>query len=199
MSTTVGRELRGLRVHTARETAFWANAPVVASSTWPREATALRELVDELSDAALGLRGTTLVVGAGVHEALLAREVAYWLSHLTSSAHLRALGSGAHVGAELAAVNPLGLVPRRDDAFASAWAWDGPTEGLSLRRAARLADRVLVVVGAGTLSISDAARLCTSLGRTSGVGLLLVGLNAELARLPDRAGEAKRFWTANPA
>lgn len=72
-------------------------------------------------------------------------------------------------------------------------------DGLALRRPARLADRVLVVVAAGTLSITDAARLCTSLGRTSGVGLLLVGLKAELVRLPDRAGEAERFWTAHHA
>src|SRR5262249_12142830 len=31
----VAYELRGLRVHTAREAGFWANAAVIASSTWP--------------------------------------------------------------------------------------------------------------------------------------------------------------------
>lgn len=211
----IGRELRGLRVHTARETAFWANVPVIASTTWPREASALGLLVDELNDAAAGFRGTTLVVGGRVHEAPLAREVAYWLSHLTSDGQRLALASGnsalnepargasnVHVAAELGAVehkSDWNLARRRDDLFVSAWAWDGPPHGLALRRAARLADRVLVVVGAGTLSISDAARLRTSLGRRSGVGVLLVGLNAELVQLPDRAGEAQHFWTAHQA
>ena len=45
----LGYELRGLRVHTAREAGFWANAAVIASSTWPREQTTLGALVDELS------------------------------------------------------------------------------------------------------------------------------------------------------
>jgi hypothetical protein len=215
----LGRELRGLRVHTAVETAFWANAPVVASSTWPREQAALRVLVDELGDVAPRLRGTTLVVGGRAQEAPLAREVAYWLSQLASNSQLRSLGSGSPALAEsprgastvdfareLAGVKSVGLeqagsnlVRRRDDVFASVWAWDRPSDGLSLRRSARLADRVLVIVLAGTLSMREAAQLRTSLGRTSGVGLLLLGLNAEFVRLPDRAGEAERFWTEQRA
>jgi hypothetical protein len=68
-----------------------------------------------------------------------------------------------------------------------------------LRRAARLADRVLVVIAAGTLSATEVAQLHSRLGRNSGIGLLLVGLNPEFVKLPDRVGEVERFWEARPA
>jgi uncharacterized protein involved in exopolysaccharide biosynthesis len=213
----LGYELRGLRVHTAREAGFWANAAVIASSTWPREQTTLGALVDELSDAAPAVRGTTLVVGARVNEVPLAREIAYWLSHLTGWSQ-----RGGVVGAD----EPLVAQPvvqqgptnvrvspeldpgaqgtalaRRDgsEALTIAQAWDGPPHGPSLRRAARLADRVLVVVAAGTLSIGEVSQLRARLGRSNGIGLLLVGLNPDFIKLPDRVGEVERFWETRPA
>ena len=75
-----------------------------------------------------------------------------------------------------------------------AQAWDGPAHGPSLRRASRLADRVLVVVAAGTMSMTEISQLRSRLGRSNGIGLLLVGLNPEFVKLPDRVGEVERFW-----
>lgn len=209
----VGNELRGLRVHTAREAGFWANAAVVASSTWPREQTTLGALVDELSDAAPAVRGTTLVVGARANEVPLAREVAYWLSHLTAGMQQQRSIVGADepvvanvnaqvVASEIAASTPsvappgsaLMLRGSGSQALTIAQAWDGPVQGPSLRRASRLADRVLVVVAAGTMSVTEIAQLRSRLGRSEGIGLLLVGLNPEFITLPDRVGEVERFW-----
>jgi uncharacterized protein involved in exopolysaccharide biosynthesis len=215
----LANELRGLRVHTAREAGFWANAAVIASSTWPREQTTLGVLVDELSDAAPAVRGTTLVVGARVNEVPLAREIAYWLSHLTGWSQRGVVGASqpvvaeaaprgaanVHVAPELGPSNApppntgSALARRGNETLTIAQAWDGPPEGPSLRRAARLADRVLVVIAAGTLSVTEVAQLRSRLGRTNGIGLLLVGLNPDFVRLPDRVGEVERFWEAKPA
>jgi uncharacterized protein involved in exopolysaccharide biosynthesis len=211
----VAYELRGLRVHTAREAGFWANAAVIASSTWPREQTTLGALIDELSDAAPAVRGTTLVVGARVNEVPLAREIAYWLSHLTTGMTQRAV-----VGADEPVVGPAALsapsmssrpaaerhggggtalARRGNEAITVAQAWDGPPHGPSLRRASRLADRVLVVVAAGTMSVTEVAQLRSRLGRSSGIGVLLVGLNPDFVKLPDRVGEVERFWEERAA
>jgi uncharacterized protein involved in exopolysaccharide biosynthesis len=209
----VGYELRGLRVHTAREAGFWANAAVIASSTWPREQTTLGALIDELSDAAPGVRGTTLVVGARVNEVPLAREIAYWLSHLTAgmtqrmavSADEPVVGAGALSAPASArpsrhdAGGSTALMRRANDAITVAQAWDGPPHGPSLRRASRLADRVLVVVAAGTMSVTEVAQLRSRLGRSSGIGVLLVGLNPDFVKLPDRVGEVDRFWEERAA
>ena len=215
----IGYELRGLRVHTAREAGFWANAAVIASSTWPREQTTLGQLIDELSDAAPAVRGTTLVVGARVNEVPLAREIAYWLGHLTSNGVQRGIVGADEpvVGPDMAsaprAANVQGgvgrglaaagggtaLIRRGSEALTVAQAWDGPPHGPSLRRASRLADRVLVVVAAGTMSCTEISQLRSRLGRSNGIGLLLVGLNPEFVKLPDRVGEVAAFWEQSAA
>ena len=213
----VGYELRGLRVHTAREAGFWANAAVIASSTWPREQTTLGQLIDELSDAAPAVRGTTLVVGARVNEVPLAREIAYWLSHLTSSTGVQRGVVGADepvVGPDFvsraanmqvggrglaAAGGGTALIRRGSESLTIAQAWDGPPHGPSLRRASRLADRVLVVVAAGTMSCTEVSQLRSRLGRSNGIGVLLVGLNPEFVKLPDRVGEVAAFWEQSAA
>lgn len=211
-------ELRGLRVHTAREAGFWANSAVIASSTWPREANTLGALVDELSDAAPSLKGMTLVVGARVNEVPLAREIAYWLSHLTGYSQRNVVAPdepivepprepSVHVDPAVeASRGPTGersfaLMRRTSggEQLTIAQAWDGPPHGPSLRRAARLADRVLVVLASGTLSVAEVAQLRSRLGRDSGIGLLLVGLNPEFVKLPDRVGEVEQFWRERPA
>ncbi len=215
----LGLELKGFKVHTAREAGFWANAPVIASSTWPREQNTLSVLVDELSDVVSSMRGTTLVVGARVNEVPMAREVAYWLSHLSGFAERGIVGADEPVVGPPAAVagqspptvevaagvgatsSGVALVRRSGTSAARAVAqvWDGAPTGPSLRRAARLADRVLVVMAAGTLSVTDVAQLRSRLGRKGGIGLLLVGLNPEFVKLPDRVGEVDAFWQARIA
>jgi hypothetical protein len=73
-------------------------------------------------------------------------------------------------------------------------AWTGPSEGQALRRAARLADRVLVVVASDEMRADELARLKARLGRADGVGYVLVAASDEVARLPDRAGPIDEFW-----
>lgn len=77
---------------------------------------------------------------------------------------------------------------------AGAHAWVGDNEGPALRRAARSADRVLVVLTSGAELFTSVAGLRTRLGRDQGVAVLLLGLSPELLKLPDRIGDVERFW-----
>lgn len=219
----LGYALRGLKVYTAREAGYWANAPVVASSTWPRDSAMLSTLVDELSDHAPVAYGSTLVVGARPNEVSIAREVAYWLGNVTGWPQKALIGdiqredgsTGAKSDADEADSGPqqdasseagatalVRTAGQRDSQTVevmSAQAWDGPTDGPVLRRAARLADRVLVVAASGSLSAIQLWQLKTRLGREEGVGLLLVGLDPAFVKLPDRVGGVDEFWSGETA
>jgi hypothetical protein len=161
------------------------------------------------------LKGTTLVVGGRVNEVPLAREVAYWLSHLTGMARPGIVsasesvldGSAAESGPSESSPKapptegrfPLARRPDGNADITLAQAWDGPPQGPSLRRAARLADRVLVIIASGTLSVTEVAQLRSRLGRKDGIGVLVVGLNPELITLPDRVGDVDAFWRPRSA
>lgn len=82
---------------------------------------------------------------------------------------------------------------------AGAHAWAGDHEGPALRRAARAADRVLIVLTSGAETFTSLTNLRTRLGRESGVALLLLGVRQELLHLPDRVGEVERFWRQTAA
>ena len=75
--------------------------------------------------------------------------------------------------------------------------WDGPLQGPQLRRAARLADRVCVVVSAGQSSSIEVAKTGSRLGRQNGIGYLLVNLDAPYADLLDRIGRVDEFWASS--
>lgn len=77
---------------------------------------------------------------------------------------------------------------------AVALAWNGPLGGPVLRRAARLAHRVLVVVSSG-MNVIELTRVTKRLGRSDGVGYVLVNLAAEYVDQEDRVGEVEAFWT----
>ena len=79
---------------------------------------------------------------------------------------------------------------------AVALAWSGAMEGPTLRRAARLADRVIVLVREGTLSPADLAKLQVRLGREDAIGFLVVGADEDALRGPDRVGAVAEFWTS---
>jgi len=74
-----------------------------------------------------------------------------------------------------------------------ALAWNGPLNGPVLRRAARLAHRVMVVVSSG-MSAVDLARIQTRLGREKGVGYVLVNVSDAYVDLKDRVGPVEEFW-----
>ncbi len=73
-------------------------------------------------------------------------------------------------------------------------AWEGPFEGQALRRAARLADRVVILVRSGAVSALNLNGIQRRLGRQQGVGYIVVGVPEELLTLPDRVGDVAAFW-----
>ena len=80
-----------------------------------------------------------------------------------------------------------------EDVTGVALAWNGPLSGPVLRRAARLAHRVVVVVSSG-LSAVDLSRIKTRLGRDKGVGYVLVNLEDTYLDIQDRVGPVEEFW-----
>jgi hypothetical protein len=83
---------------------------------------------------------------------------------------------------------PLALIPE------GTHAWLGTIEGPSLRRAARGADRVIVLLNSGSEGFRSLFALRTRLGRDRGVGVVVLGLSAEFVNLPDRVGNVETFW-----
>lgn len=81
----------------------------------------------------------------------------------------------------------------RTDVEGVALAWNGPLSGPVLRRAARLAHRVIVVVSSGA-SVVELARVRTRLGRQEGVGYVLINVGDAYAEVEDRVGPVNEFW-----
>ncbi|WP_437737421.1 hypothetical protein [Sorangium sp. So ce1335] len=166
----LARAVWGLRAHVGSELAFWGRAPVVATSTWPRDPEALDDLAADLGDAFRGSSGATLVAGFGDAEA---PHVAPLLERLARGA----AETGAPPGPQIRAL-----------------ALD---KGLpALRRAARRAARVLVLVEAGKRSGPDLGGIAARLGRSDGIGFVLLGVAPDLAALPDHVGDTRAFWRA---
>ncbi|MCA9607765.1 MAG: hypothetical protein KC619_19285 [Myxococcales bacterium] len=234
------RELRGLKVQTAREVAFWGNGPVIGTTTWPRDPRALLDLIADLDDFAPDARGTMLVVGSTEGDRELAAEIARQLNQdWTASTQVEVpviaalpastrrssppAGRGYYdddgdevlsgeiyegptevaipTGSELALLDmpteveqPGELPDPADRLICTAWAQR--PEGQALRRAARLADRVLVVVSSGGIGATELATIRTRLGVDDSIGYVLTGVSDEVARLPDRCGEVETFWSS---
>lgn len=204
------RPLINGRVYTAREAAYWGRLPVLASTAWPRTREMFFPLVDELGQQATGAPGSTLVVGASAAETKFAEELASWLDEgLIGSRRRPASGtpSGpvpASPGSTGSAHPPLAQIepravernkPAPGGGYATGvQAWQGDVDGPALRRAARVVDRVIVLVSSGTMTFGSVGELRTRLGRSSGVALVLLGLNPTLLNLPDQSGEVGRFW-----
>lgn len=197
--------VRKLDVRTPKEAAFWSNVPVVGASTWPRDPDMLSSLMHDLDDYAPHCEGVTLIVGASLDEAHLARRVAEWDGHrmvksIDDPQRLLAAGQGStypivKAGSVAPPPGESGAPPSNMQILTLT----GPVPAQALRRAARLADRVLVVVGSGKHSIFQLMKIKGRLGRESGIGVLLVGLDKEYAMVRDRVGEIERFWHATRA
>jgi len=218
------REFRGLRLETPAEVAFWGKGPVLASTPWPNDPQGLGELVASLDDFAPHAKGSLLLIGDSLGESRYAGQLADRMNHdwfLTnesaatpSSAEAAPSGraplqtppprgpypigdSGAHsVALALLPSAPATEAIRMADPVGHLQleAWDGPLEGQSLRRAARLADRVLVLIRSGAVSVLRLNGIQRRIGRERGIGYIVVGLPDELHTLPDRAGDVAAFW-----
>lgn len=187
------REFRGFRVRTATEVGFWGKGPVVSTTTWPRDPYAFNDFIADMDDFAPDAEGHTLVVGATESERPIAMRIAAglnadWMPTALIPSGLEPRGSKALTLRTMSPVTP------RVKRFAEGW--DGPSYGQALRRAARLSDRVLVVVTSNEMSAFDVAQIRTRLGRDAGVGFVLIGIDPEFSTLADRAGRVEDFWYA---
>jgi uncharacterized protein involved in exopolysaccharide biosynthesis len=218
------REFRGLSLETPSEVAFWGKGPVLAATSWPNDPRGLGELVAGLDDFVPHAKGSLLLIGDSLDESRYASQLANrmnsdWFPTSESATTVTSVeaapperaplqtpppsgpypigGSGAHSVAlarlpsapateAIRAVSPAGQLQLE--------AWDGPLEGQSLRRAARLADRVVVVVRSGAISVLRLNGVQRRIGRERGIGYIVVGLPDELHSLPDRAGDVAAFW-----
>ena len=217
------REFHGLQLQTAAEVAFWGKGPVLGATTWPNDPLGLDELVAGLDDFAPSAKGRLLIIGGSPSESRLAGELAERMNNDWFLVDQGAVTPGesesaADQRAPLQTPPPSGPYPisrtssqsvalaRRPSPnvhsirLAAAKeqlrleAWDGPFEGQALRRAARLADRVVALIASGSMSALRLNGLQDRLGRQQGIGYILVGLPEELRTLPDRAGEVSAFW-----
>lgn len=220
------REFRGFRVGTPAEIAFWGNGPALGATHWPDDPSGLDELVAGLDDFAPDARGTLLFVGGSPNDARLALELAERMNQdwfLAGAA--AAPGAAPSVAPEettplktpppsgpypiggngtqstalarrpsVPALQPVRLLDRARRLELDAW--NGPFEGQALRRAARLADRVVVLVRSGQMSVIQLRDVQQRLGRQAGIGYIVVGLSNEYRTLPDRAGKVTAFWAS---
>ncbi len=113
-------------------------------------------------------------------------------SHAVMRAAVRLLGNENDEVTGLRRSDPP-LATTSGDTPAVALAWNGPLSGPILRRAARLAHRVLVVVSSG-MNVIELTRVTTRLGREDGVGYVLVNLQDAYIDLEDRVGDVEAFW-----
>ncbi len=218
------REFRGLVVETPAEAAYWGNGPVLAATSWPNDSRGLDELVAGLDDVVPLANGDLLVLGTTPAEARLAGELAKrvsddWFLVKEDGTAPGTPEPGPLKTGPLQTPPPSGPYPLRSTGTTSTAlvrvpstrsaasiqlarqpdrlrleAWEGPFEGQALRRAARLATRVVVLVPSGEMSALELNRIEGRLGRKQGIGYIVVGLPEALRTLPDRVGDVAAFW-----
>lgn len=191
------RELWGGTLRTASEHAWWSGAPVLATTTWPYrdesdeepdeepcvrtgeepEADAvldgpLRSLVADLSELGAHAPGTTLIVATRGLSRRDARELAEVLERRFDAEGTRVYREGTRVRV-----------------------WNGG-DALSLRRACREADRVVVLVHAARVPAWQLRAFSARFGREEGLALVLAGAGKAFAGEKDRVGDDAAFWAA---
>ena len=118
-------------------------------------------------------------------------------SNAVMRAAIRLLGHDEHDVTELRRSDPP-AAPGPGEVSGVALTWNGPLSGPLLRRAARLAHRVMVVVSSG-MSVVELVRIQTRLGRDKGVGYVLVNVDDAYVDLHDRVGSVEEFWEGHRA
>ena len=203
------RELRGMRVKTTKEAAFWGRAPVLGSTSWPNDE---RETVEPMSryvadafeerQGVVGIAAMCRAPGISAITNAVADRLRWRgkrCAILEAREHvLQPLNGGladalehhrfANALAELRAVNDivLVLVPPVSDP-------------LSLRASLRGLDALLVVLESGYSSAPDIAGLRSTLGLDSlGLGFVLTNVPRPLVSWSGRAaGDASHVWRAD--
>jgi hypothetical protein len=181
----------GLRVHTAKELAYWGRGPVVATSTWPREPGGLSSLAAELH-----VPLSRVALGAYIRDSsLFAPE--YPILLVPASAIETPLA--AELGARLAG----SAISEGDSAPASVAAplevWRGPLHGAEIRLAVQKSERVLVLLASGRHSLLSVSVIHARLGRSERVAFLLCDVGEIIAGLDSQVGDVPGFWEGSPA
>jgi len=218
------REFKGLHLQTAAEVAFWGNGPVLATTSWPNDPRGLDELIAGLDDLVPHAKGSLLIVGGSANESGIVNEFAHRLNDdwFPTNAHAATPGTPKSPPTErdpMQTPPPSGPYPIGDSGTHSVAlarlpsappteairlaspaahfrleAWDGPDEGQALRRAARIADRIVVLVRSGAMPVIQLHGIQNRVGRQLGIGYIVVGVSDELRALPDRVGDVTGFW-----
>ncbi|MCB9604176.1 MAG: hypothetical protein H6720_27955 [Sandaracinus sp.] len=210
----IARELKGLRLRTVNEVAFWGKGPVIGASVWPRVPDAIDDLVAGLDDHIPTAEGQMLVVSVTPESTELAMQFA---SRLGADWADTTMVGGSPFDDEGAYTGYPSLPPGGGDARGHALAvastrahtqidlgpdhrplqveaWEAGDSGPALRRAARLADRVCVLVPANLTSAFVLKQFRTALGRDDGVGFVVVGVDDAYISRGDRVGPVDVFW-----
>ncbi len=166
------RELRGIRIHTAAELAFWGKGPVLVASQWPRATTVLDDLATDLVGPLRHASGKTLVLGAGLHETPHVQELVDKIRELLQHE----------------------LSPNRTSGSIEALMDHGSTS--ALRRAVHDVDRVIVLVAAAIHSGPALRVFIEKVACPERIGFVLLNLHEDHAPLSDLAGDAQAFWNA---
>ncbi len=204
LAVFIWRELRGFRIVTAREVGFWGRGAVVGATTWPADRPAIYELVAELDDFLPDSRGSTLVVGATNAESRVATQLAGRMRAEWAVDSTAAVGAppievrGGATSLAVRGAEPEALALYSGSTEIVVEPYRGPDSGPRLRRAVRLADRVLVVIPSGKYTAFDLSQVRERLGREHGVAFIVVDLPEDLSGLPDRAGDVAEFWLSPP-
>lgn len=214
------KEFRGFLLRAPSEVAFWGHGPVLASMAAAPDRYCIDDLIASLDDYAPDARGKFLLLGARPNESRLAQELGRrlrsdWFHDVPNEGSPDAGPSAEGVSgpppsgpypiggaqprtskapsaATALALRPVQLVRREPSLLIEVW--DGPPEGQPLRRAARLADRVILLIASGTVTPKDMLGVKRRLGRDTGIGFVVLGVPEDYEKLPDRIGDVTAFW-----
>ena len=171
---TLLHELRGFRIHTATELAFWGKGPVLAASRWPTSPEARDDLVSDVVGALRGAKGKTLLIGAGTMEMALVQPLAHSIRE---------------------------QIERESSVDEAAYGSIEPFEQLEpiakLRHAMHRCDQVIILVGAGQHSASAFRTFIQKIARPRHIAFVLVDLHEDYVSLPDLVGEIASFRNSN--
>lgn len=203
------REMKSLSARTATEAAFWARAPVLWSSSWPRGTEAeCRELGRQLANVMESRPG---VVGFTVLRASKSdADAASWLAELVAD-RLNARGENSNMvdlryralqeQFELADAlehrvlgEEIGLL--RSDFHAVLTVLPSLDDPASVRAALRWIDALVVIVPSGRVSYKRLHSLRHTLGlQEHGLGLVMIDVTPDLLQsTPRTAAAAFAFW-----
>jgi hypothetical protein len=207
IAIVIWRELRGMRVKTTAEAAFWGRAPVLASTAWPNDNTETVEPMSRyVADAFEDRQGVVAIAamktGIGISD--IAHAVADRLRwrgkrcaviEVRDEQALRPLGyfladalENHRFTSELAE-----LRAKNDIVFVLAPPVSDP---IALRASLRGVDSLLVVIESGDSNATDLGSLRATLGIESvGMGLVITNVPVDLVSWSERAsGDSARAW-----